>query len=145
MLEIFYSVVGGFIVLAVMWILKIPIPFLLQRIVYQEPTISGEWTTVFHENDQTFHENVTLKQRGRRVTGKIVLRLSESENPVYEFEGTFKHLIMTCTYRSTDPSEYERGAFALRYTKKKKFIGQHVLISKESEKLISSDYEWSQK
>jgi hypothetical protein len=117
-------------------------PRVFQRFLHQEPIISGKWNTAFHEDDEKYSEVVTLTQRGRKVTGQIVLKLDNHEDSVYTFDGTFKHLILTCIYQSTDPAEYEQGVFALRYTKGK-FLGQHVLISKQSDSLISSDYEWT--
>ncbi len=141
MVGIGYSVAGGLVVLALIWLWRNVIPQITQRFLHQEPSINGKWNTSFKEGENEFHEVVTLKQRGRKVAGQIVLK-EEQEDSVYTFEGTFKHLILTCTYKSTDPSEYEQGVFALRYTRGK-FIGQHVLISKLSDKLISSDYDWT--
>jgi len=138
---IVYSVLGGIIVLILIWIWNDVIPQITQRFLHQEPSINGKWNTCFHEDTNEFHEVVTLKQKGRRVNGQITLKVDKQEDSVYTFEGTFKHLILTCTYQSTDPAEYEQGVFALRY-KKNSFSGQHVLISKQSEDLISSNYEW---
>jgi hypothetical protein len=142
MLEIIYSTRGGIVVLIMIWLWNNIVPRITQRFIHQEPNISGKWNTNFKENDQIFHEVVTLVQRGRRVSGQIELKLLNEEDSNYKFEGTFKYLILTCMYHSTDLSEYEQGVFALRYTKKNKLVGQHVLISKQSDHLISSDYEW---
>ncbi len=141
MVEITYSVIGGLVVLILIWLWNNVIPRIMQKFLHQEPSINGKWNTTFKENTQTFNEVVTLVQRGRRVSGQIVLKLEQQEDSVYTFEGTFKYLILTCTYKSTDPAEIEQGVFALHYTKGK-FVGQHVLISKVTDKLISSDYEW---
>ena len=141
---ILYSVIGGFIVLVVLWLWNNVIPLLVDRFYHHEPSVGGEWRTQFKEGDEEYHEIVTLKQKGRNVSGKIILREGDSESE-YRFRGIFKHLIMTCTYSSTDPAEYEQGVFALQYKtgrRKGRFEGQHVLLSKESEDLISSPYIW---
>ena len=75
------------------------------------------------------------------MNGEITFKESSDVTTVYNFEGTFRFLILTGTYQSTDPTDYEQGAFALRY-KKGKLIGQHALLSKNSDDLISSDYVW---
>lgn len=142
MAEIMYSVGGGLVVLLLIWFWKDVLPRITQRFLHQEPNINGKWNTSFKEGSNEFHEIVTLTQRGRKVSGTLVLKIVKQEDSEYTFAGTFKHLILTCTYQSTDPAEIEQGVFALRYTKSG-FKGQYVLISKQSENLISSDYMWA--
>lgn len=137
-----YTIIGGLAVLALVWFWNDPLPRILQRFYHHEPTIAGRWKTTFRERDRDYHETVSLKQKGRRVKGEIVLREPEDETTIYRFEGTFKYLMLRCTYESTDPGGYEQGAFALRYTRHQTFEGQYILLSRESEQLISSDYVW---
>ena len=138
--NILYSVVGGFVVLFLRWFWNDIIPRILQRFYHHEPSIDGKWRTTFSEGEVEYHETITVKQKGRKVKGEIALREGD-EDTIYKLEGTFKYLILTGTYESTNPTEYEQGAFALRYIKGN-FRGQYVLLSKESEELISSEYEW---
>ena len=135
------SVVGGLIVIVLAALWREVLPRLLQRFFYDEPRLPPNWKTTYEEGEQDYHENVTLTQNGRRVTGEVVLREGEDKT-TYKFEGTFRHLFLTATYQSTDPADYEQGAFALRYKRNGTFVGQHVLLSNKSEELVSSRYEW---
>jgi hypothetical protein len=141
--NLLYSVIGGLVVLVVVWFWNNVLPRILQQFYHHEPSVEGKWRTTFREDGTEYHETVTLTQKGRRVRGEIALNDATDETTMYKFEGTFKHLILTGTYCSTDPTDYEQGAFALRYTRQGLFKGQHALISKQSEQLISSDYEWT--
>ena len=136
------AVVGGLLVLALVWFWNNVLPNILQVFYHHEPSIGGKWKTTFREGDKEFNESVTLTQRGRRIKGSIVLRESDDETTTYKFQGTFRYLILSGTYESTDPTDYEQGAFALRYTRHGTFTGQHILLSRKAEQLISSDYEW---
>lgn len=93
MVEITYSIIGGLIVLILIWLWNNVIPRIMQRFLHQEPSINGKWNTTFKEDTHTFNEVVTLIQKGRRVSGQIVLKLEQQEDSVYTFEGSFKYLI----------------------------------------------------
>jgi hypothetical protein len=107
---------------------------------HSEPSIVGKWNTAFQEGGKDAHEEVTVRQRGSRVRGQIALR-SEDETEIYDFEGTFKNLILTGTYGSTDPEDIERGVFVLSYARGK-LTGQYARPSRESDEMISSPYTW---
>ena len=142
MSDLAFTVVGGLIVAVLIWAWNNVLPPVMQRFYRDEPTIGGKWRTTFREGNREYRETVTLKQRGRRVRGEIVLHEPPDEVTTYKFEGRFKYLILTGTYQSTDPSDYEQGAFALKYTRQNTFVGQYVLFSKQADHLISSPYEW---
>jgi hypothetical protein len=137
------SVLGSLATLVAVWFWREILPRVLQRLYRHEPLIGGKWTTTFSEHGKHFHESVTIRQKGRRVNGEIVLHESDTETYTYRFEGWFTHLILTATYCSTDQADYESGAFALRYNARNRLVGQHILISRTSEQLISSPYEWT--
>ena len=142
--QVVASLVGGILVLLLQWVWKTALPELALRFQKNEPRIAGRWKTTFKENGKEYHENVTLKQRGRSITGVILLKEEENaEDIVYNFTGTFKNLILSGTYVSTDEADFERGVILLRYLGKGKFIGQNIFFSKTSEKLIPSDYVWT--
>ncbi len=108
--------------------------------------LSENWKTTFSEKqagkNKVFHETVNLTRSGSKVTGTITFE-EENELSKYFFEGSFMHNILTCTYRSTDPEDWERGAFALEYGKKV-FEGYYVFRSKEKAglKIKPSPYRW---
>jgi len=137
------GVLAGIIVLILARIWHNGIPQILQKILYQEPYIQGEWNTLFQEDGNEFCEVVTLKQRGRWVKGQIALKVDKKKDVMYTFKGTFKHLMLTCMCWSADRTEYQQGVFALRY-KDHCFTGQYVVLSKLStEQFISSPYKWN--
>jgi len=116
----------------------------IRRRFSKAPDIGGEWETTFQEGGEEFHETVILKQIGLNVKGSITL---VGENPKYRFEGTFINLLLVCTYYSTDPRDYERGAFALLYDTMRNLNGQYIFISNQAgvDKLFPSDYKWKRK
>ena len=67
---ILYSMVGGLIVLALQWLWKIAIPHFVQRFYHHATSISGKWNTIFYEGNKEYHEVVTLKQKGRKISGQ---------------------------------------------------------------------------
>jgi len=139
---ILIGLAGAAIWAALAWFWNNILPRILQRFYRDEPIIAGKWKTTFQEGGKTYKENVTIKQKGRRVNGIITLLEEDGETTNYKFEGRFKNLILSCTYESTNPSDYEQGSFTLKYTRHLKLTGQHVLLSKTSDHLISSDYLW---
>lgn len=140
------AVAGGIIVAILQYAWNNWFPPIIQKFYRDEPQIGGEWRTTFTEGNKEYHEQVTLKQKGRRVSGRIILTTdSDDGTTTYSFEGQFKNTILSATYESSDPSDYEQGAFVLHYRKGKRFDGQYILSSKESEDLISSPYNWRPK
>jgi hypothetical protein len=138
MINILYSVAGGIIILIIRWVWNDGLPFILQYITKSGPIISGKWKTIFKEEGKIYHETAIIKQRGTKIFGKITL---DEEDIVYNFNGTFKNLILSGTY--ADEANFERGTILLKYVKKGKFLGQNSFFSKTSDKLVSSHYEWN--
>src|ERR1017187_6159010 len=114
-IDVTNNIIGGLAVLLLIWLWNDVFPRVFRRLFSCEPAIGGNWKTTFKEGNKEYHELVELTQKGRKVSGKITLKLENDETAIYHFEGTFKHLILTCTYQSTDPAEYEQGVFALKY------------------------------
>lgn len=109
-----------------------------------ELDIAGEWKTTFKEKEQSFNEQVKLKQRGRKVWGDLIVE-KQGRKITYAFKGVFRNRILTATYETTDRRDYEQGAFSLRYTSldgTKCLIGQYIGISMDSDDLFSSQYRW---
>jgi len=122
-------------------------PRIMATIRHDEPRLDDTWKTTFKEEGIEYHEDVRLVQSGHLVKGDIELHLPHSESGQtnslkYQFEGRFRHLILAATYRSTDPSRFEQGAFVLKYTAEKTLVGQHVFWSQGTERPISSEYKW---
>lgn len=118
----------------------------IRKVFLQEPDINGSWRTKFEDNGKERSEEVNLNQRGRgrKVSGHIVLKSNDpaKRDLNFEFKGTFKHLSLICTYQATDRTNYERGAFVLRYSNDGTFTGKYVFTSKESDNITASKYEW---
>ena len=137
------SVLGGSILLLAQWFWRSPLSSIVLRFQKNEPRIAGKWRTSFKEEGQEYHESVTLRQHGRNIMADIILREDNNDETVYKFVGTFRNLVLSGTYQSTDESDFERGAILLRYIQRGTFVGQNLFFSKKSEHLVSSDYEWT--
>ncbi len=135
------GLIGAIVLLFLQWIWKDVMPSIFIRFQKNEPRIAGKWRTSFDEEGKAYTEKVTLKQRGRKLKGTIVLKDGEEEI-IYDFIGTFQNLILSGVYASTDQANFERGAVLLQYTSKNAFVGQQSFFSKKSERLVSSNYEW---
>ena len=108
--------------------------------------ISGKWKTAFKEGGQDYSEKVSLELIGDKVKGEIELIDPNDHDKItdtYRFKGVFKERVLTATWVSNDPTDYEMGAFALIY-EKKEFKGQYIFFSSENrgDEIIASDYEW---
>ena len=139
--EILIAVAGGVVFAILSWIGTSLWPIFIQKFYRDEPSIRGKWKTSFIEGETEYNENVTLTQKGRKVNGEITLNEGDGDTTIYKFEGRFKYLILTCTFESTDPQNYEQGSFSLRYIQGN-FEGHYIYFSKESDVLLSSNYKW---
>jgi len=64
----------------------------------------SEWENTF---------SVTLARKGHVVTGTMLGTTGGNEGRNYTLNGSFRNLILTGTYESTDRTEIERGCFSL--------------------------------
>ena len=78
----------------------------------------------------------------QKVTADISLQ-QDGEEILYSFEGTFRDRILSGTYEATDEANFERGTILLKYTRKGTFVGRNAFLSRTSENLVSSPYEWT--
>ena len=108
----------------------------------RELNIAGEWKTQFEEEGESYEEKAILHQDGQKVTADITLQ-DDEEEIVYRFEGIFRDLILSGTYEATDEADFERGTILLKYTRKGTFVGRNAFLSRSSENLVSSHYEWT--
>ncbi len=140
--QIVPGILSGLAVLGIVWLARNVVPDIWLRFGTNEPRIAGKWKTEFEEDGKSYEEKVDLRQRGRKVSAKIVLE-EDGEETIYEFSGTFQNLILSGTYDSTDKEEYERGAILLRYVGKG-FVGRNAFFSKTSEDEVkASPYKWT--
>ena len=135
------AIVGGIVLLILVWFSKDILPAIFIYLQKSQPKVSGKWKTTFQEDGKVYHESVTLKQIGRKVSATIVLK-EDDEQINYHFKGTFQNLILSGTYDCEDEANFERGSILLRYTKVHKFVGQNSFLSKTTSDVVSSGYEW---
>ena len=110
--------------------------------------LAGTWTTTFSEDGKEKREKVKVRQKGSRVEGEIVVREDpQDEGDTYAFEGTYRNLILTGTYESTNLKPVEHGVFLLRRTDVEELSGQYLFsrIGKGGKptEIIRSDYKWN--
>jgi len=139
--NIISAVIGGIVLLILIWLYKVILPAISIHLLQTGPVISGKWKTTFKEDGKVYNESVTLKQFGRKISATIVLK-EDDDQIKYHFKGTFQNLILSGTYACEDEANFERGSILLRYTKVHKFVGQNSFLSKTTSDVVSSKYEW---
>jgi hypothetical protein len=89
---------------------------------------------------------VTLKRQGHNITGTMLCTKGHNEGRHYTLLGTFKNLILTGTYESTDTNEIERGTISLMLKHNGKCLNGHlVALSDEAHELRSLRTNWIRK
>ncbi len=143
--KVLHYIIGGGVVIIVGALILV-VQRLRLYMFRSKPLVAGKWNTTFkEEGEETSNEVVTLKQKGSQVTGEIEYKDEEGEKIIYTFKGSYKNLILTATYESTDPKEIECGSFSIQYIQNKKFKGQYVTFSKKEgyeAELIATKYYW---
>ena len=80
----------------------------------EKPNKSTEKKQVAEESHDWLHTfAVTLERKGHIVSGTMLGTTGGNEGRNYVISGSFRNLILTGTYESTDRSEIERGCFSL--------------------------------
>ncbi|ENJ1743267.1 hypothetical protein AB0536_004699, partial [Vibrio parahaemolyticus] len=82
--------------------------------VYKDAKIEGKWFGVFPNQDDLRQDVVSLKRHGHEVKGKLICIKGGDEGEEYELSGSFRNLILTLTYESTDESSTDRGTLTLQ-------------------------------
>ena len=99
------------------------------------------------KNNKPNHEfAITLKRRGHNISGSMLCTKGSNEGRHYMLEGTFKNLILTAAYESTDKSEIERGTITLMLKNNGRCLnGYLVALSDEDHDLSSARTNWIKK
>ncbi len=87
--------------------------------------------------------SITLERKGHVVTGTMLSIKGKNEGRHYKISGTFKNLILTATYESTDKKEIERGSLSLMLKHNGKcFYGYIVALDDEEHDLGAARTHW---
>lgn len=132
--SILIGTIGGIIATVIIYIfkaiyVKIIEPWFENR-VYKDSTIEGKWKAFYSINE--FQDNiadinnddsnpnsggnsknetiVNLKRAGHKVFGEII---NGDDGSIYEFSGSFRNRILTCTYRTQNKSSIDCGSLSL--------------------------------
>jgi hypothetical protein len=85
-----------------------------------------------------------IKRQGYTITGRSICIKGYSEGNSYNFHGTFKNLILTCTYQIDDSRGIERGATGLMLLNDGKTLkGYITFYDDKSSSTLSTVCEWT--
>lgn len=123
---------------------KIVMPWIEDRI-YQGPRIEGFWQSeiTFPDGEKNKHR-MQLRRAGYRVTGRTTCYRGYSEGNVYDLAGSFKDMILTCTYQIDDPRRLERGSMVLMLVNDGATLRGHLTYYDDKASSIrSTNCEWT--
>jgi hypothetical protein len=95
-----------------LWIAVIT-PWIEDR-VYKDAKIEGKWFGLFPNQANLRQEVISLKRHGHEVSGKLICTEGGDEGEEYILKGSFRNLILTLTYESTNESSTDRGTYTLQ-------------------------------
>ncbi|HEV2611057.1 MAG TPA: hypothetical protein VGU61_12380 [Noviherbaspirillum sp.] len=144
------GVIAGLVTGILIWLfravwLKILSPF-IEDLLYRGVRIEGLWIAELVGAESTHKEEIVIKQWGNRVAGTLKCIEGQDQNSSYSFSGTFKNLILTAMYESTDKFSTDRGTFTVRLEDNGSYFKGHtVYLGATDGELSDAAYVWNKK
>ena len=112
--------------------------------VYKDVRIEGKWFTVYPNWGATTREEVVnLDRKGHAVNGDIVCISESDKGEKYMVSGSFRNMILTCTYESNEKTKSDRGSLSLRAVKNgKRLVGKIAFYSDNHETIETETVLW---
>ncbi len=123
------GIIGGVIASMIVVIirsfwLRIFIPWFEER-VYKDAKIEGTWHAIFTETEDLREEIVTLERIGHKISGSISCISGYDKGKNYNIKGTFKNLLLTLSYNSSDRVSLDRGSMTLMLVRNGDMLSGH--------------------
>jgi hypothetical protein len=135
-------VTSGILVFVAQFYLKAIKPW-IEELLYKDVEIQGEWIGKYPDMPDT-EDIVDIKRQGHRVQGTVTITAGPDKGTIYEFDGSFKNLIVTATYVSANRSRLDRGAFAMRLEQNGlKFSGQYAYYQDDDNAIHPALCNWT--
>jgi len=145
--EIVIGIISGLVTGCLIWFfqaiwLKILEPK-IENYLYSDVRIDGIWTGELIGAESVYKEEITVFQKGHRITGMIKCIEGEDKGHAYNFEGTFRNLILTGSYFSVLASAVDRGTFTLKLRNNGTALrGHSAYYGDTGDEIISLEYQW---
>lgn len=109
--------------------------------IYKDTKIEGRWEISYpHHGGREFAD---LKRTGHHVTGVITAIDGPDKGKAYEFDGTFKNLILTGSYSALQQRSLDRGTISVMLKNNgERFEGHSVFYADECHEMRSERCEW---
>lgn len=121
--------------------LKIIQPWYEDR-VFKDARIEGQWKAKVTFDTEETEELWEIRRQGHSISGTITAVKGADQGRTYDVEGTFSNLILTVSYRSTDPGSVERGTVTMILQNNgQTFKGSSAFYFDPDHAIRSSEYE----
>ena len=102
-----------------------------------------EWESKYGSGEYG-DELVRLRQSSHHVHGTMTCKIGHDAGNIYEFEGEFRNLILTATYKNRSKNTLDRGTMTLMLKDNgKKLEGYCCFYNDKMHEVVSTDYVWS--
>lgn len=111
--------------------------------VYKDIHIEGKWFSLYPTSVELRQEIIVLKRHGHAITGTLICSKGGDEGEEYDLCGSFRNLLLTLTYESTDKSKSDRGSLTLRCVRNgERLSGKIALYHTISDRVESGNILW---
>lgn len=128
----------GFIQLVYLRIIR---PWYEER-VYCDAHIEGQWTVKYKNMNKPVEELIMVARKAHSVTGRIHVTKGPDQGKAYDFSGTFRNMILTLTYVSSDPTALDRGAYVVLLKDNGKEFCGHSSYYQDEHKIEGAECTW---
>ena len=144
---IFTGIVAGLVTGILIWFfreiwLKILEPK-IENYLYSDVRIDGAWVSELTAK-APHREEIQLHQKGHRIEGTMKCIEGQGKGASYMFSGTFRNLILTAAYISTNAEAVDRGTFTLKLRNNgTRFEGATSYYRDTDDSISTTDYAWN--
>jgi hypothetical protein len=112
-----------------------------ENMVYKDSKIEGRWELETEFQGKQRSGIMGIKRSGHQITGTVTHVDEDDKYNTYEIIGSFKNLILTVSYDSTDKSTIARGSLTLMLMDNgSRFEGWLAYYSFDTKEICSTKY-----
>jgi hypothetical protein len=114
----------------------------IEELLYRDVRIDGRWKGTYYAPNAV-EEVVSIRQTAHRVWGTISVVTGPDVGLTYDFDGTFKNLILTGEYSGKSRLSLDRGAFTFRLSNNGRILdGQYALYQDDDGEIHPAKCVW---
>ena len=84
-----------------------------ENLVYRDLKIEGQWYGLYTDLDTIRKDIIKIDRKGHAIEGTLRCISEPEQGEEYLVKGTFKNLILSLTYETSDKSKTDRGSLTL--------------------------------